>query len=131
MCADNRHLSNSTAPTALDPTKACIDHKPSEIRDPCRLTCFQSPLPTIEGLCATGGRGALDSPDAVHRLEGIASKPMPARLGFKVLEKQLDLSRAVLFGEPDKHVRGAQIAVVLENFVLQGWENNSRETIQF
>jgi hypothetical protein len=56
---------------------------------------------------------------------------MPARLGFKVLEKQLDLSRAVLFGEPDKHVRGAQIAVVLENFVLQGWENNSRETIQF
>jgi len=49
VCADNRHFTNSIAfdATALDLIEVCTDHKSAEICDPCRLTCFQSHLPTM------------------------------------------------------------------------------------
>lgn len=50
------------------------------------LKMVKDQLPAVEGLGATGDRGAFDSADAMHGFEGIASKPVLRRLGLEVLQ---------------------------------------------
>jgi len=88
-------------------------------RETFGLTCFQSQLPTMEGLRAAGGRGALDPPDAVYRLEGVARKPMPGRLALEVFQKEFDLSRTDFLGQWHEDVGMAQITIILRDFVLK------------
>ena len=55
----------------------------------------------------------------MRRREGVTCKPMLARLSFEVLQKQLDFSCTVLFGERDENVWTTETAVILQNFVRQ------------
>lgn len=55
----------------------------------------------------------------MHRLEGVAGKPVFGRLSLEVLHEQIDLSVAELLRERNEKVRLTKVAIVLENLVLK------------
>jgi len=55
----------------------------------------------------------------MHGLERVAREPVPGRLSFKMLQKQLNLSSADLLREGHEYAGMSQVAVVLQDFVLE------------
>jgi hypothetical protein len=91
------------------------------IADPSdfELRPVKDELAAIKGFGATGCGGAFYAPDAKYGLEGIAGKPVLSRLRLKMLKEQVDFASTDFLGERDENVGTAQVAVVLENFVLK------------
>jgi hypothetical protein len=79
----------------------------------------QDKLSAVKRFRETGRGCAFDAPNTMHGFKRAASEPMFVRLSSEMLKKQVDLLGANLFGKRHKEIRAAEVAVVLDDFVLQ------------